>query len=623
MKNPNIFKLILLFILFFYFQACTTDVLPLGENEAIRTYVEFADGTNRGMYDAVTEDKGYPDEDYDATTAMVVNWHRLPEENPEQDARLQYRKIHPSESRWNTSGGESREFWYREERVNRVLLKNLDPGSVYEYMVREDGNVFRFRTMPGNLEERPVKIVMTADHQQPDWPQVAHDNAKIAALQKPDMFIAAGDFVNDEGEVTPENAERWAKYLDILYGVEDGYFLYDKEIDGHLFTDLVIPHLSVLGNHETGKAHHIRWPSCVNTGSSEPGYPLYVAANWMELLFHWPYSSEGFYSEFRPDHPNMDPEQVREGFGKGGFGKLSFSDYLLLVGLDNSQNWEGKPDKGLKDWEGNLITDRWPWYETHYSDVRQDLWLKNLMEPEGKPTAGETYTHILPVWHRGLFGSVRLNMSLKNRAVFKYWLPVLYRNNVKLVKEGHDHMFTRTVPLTITDEQPANTYVEKVYYEPRSWPLTENLSQEYLDDFYAVRTVKDMDTGEIIGWEYDGHYTAYDPEGMIAIGHGGWAAGRRDPEQRGGGNAGLWFVDERKGGEAFGGNEAYHMTTVHVTSDYLTVEAFHPDQLPNFENGIEPLPVHRFRWNVTEEKWKAFDIKSGNWIVYENEPSEK
>ncbi|MCC5905848.1 MAG: fibronectin type III domain-containing protein, partial [Balneolaceae bacterium] len=140
---------------------CDSSESPLGQQEALRTYTEFADGTHRGMFDPATEEKGYPDEDYDATTAMVINWHRMPEEDSELDSRLRYRQVHPSVSSWQTADGESFEFWYREERVNRVVLRGLQPGSVYEYKVREEGEVFRFRTMPSSLDERPLRIVMT------------------------------------------------------------------------------------------------------------------------------------------------------------------------------------------------------------------------------------------------------------------------------------------------------------------------------------------------------------------------------------------------------------------------------------------------------------------------------
>ena len=587
---------------------------PLGQNEALRIYTEFADGSHRGMYDPETDSSGFPDEDYDATTAMVINWHRLPESDSSMDARLRYRMIHPSESEWMSAEGESMEFWYRDERVNRVILTHLNPGSVYEFIVREEGERFRFRTMPSSLEDRPLIIVMTSDHQSPDWNQFAHDNARMAALQKPDMFVVAGDFVNDEGRITPESANRWVTYLDHLYGIEGGYFIYEKEIDGKNFENLIIPHVSVLGNHETGDEHHIRWPADLYT--SNVGYPEYVASNWMQLLFYWPFSSEGFYSEFNPDHPNINPEHAREGFGKGGFGKLSFSDYLLLIGLDNSQNWEGEPETGLKDWEGNLITDRWPWYETHHSEVRQDLWLNNLLEPENGPSAGETYTHILPVWHRGLFGTVRQNMTYKNRALLKYWLPILYRNGVKLMMEGHDHSFTRTIPMQITTERPENTDIEKIQYLPTSWKLPGNLSREYVDRFFSINGLKGTNTDDIIGWEYDGNFITYDPEGMIAIGHGGWAAGRRDPGGRGGGNAGLWFVDEEKGGESFGGEESFHINVVELAADGLTVTALHPDQLPAIENGEEAEPIHTFRWSQPENAWLSYDRDTGEWKAY-------
>lgn len=114
--------------------------------------------------------------------------------------------------------------------------------------------------MPSSLVQRPVKIIITGDHQSPLWTDFAHDNAKMTAQLKPDMFIVNGDFVNCEGHVTLDNATRWALYLDTLYDTETGYFIYDKEIDGNIFTNLVIPHIALLGNHESGDYHHLRRP---------------------------------------------------------------------------------------------------------------------------------------------------------------------------------------------------------------------------------------------------------------------------------------------------------------------------------------------------------------------------
>ena len=585
---------------------------PLGESEALRVYVEFADGTHRGMYDPETGRGGFPDEPYDATTAMVINWHRLPGGQPERDNRLRYRRVHSERSDWLHIQGESFEFWHRPERVHRAILTKLQPNSLYEFQVREGGQVFRFRTMPACLEERSVSIVMTGDHQQPSWSGTTHHLARLTALMKPDMFVVKGDYVNCEGRVTVENAERWARYLDTLYGIADGYFLYDAEIDGQRFENLIIPHVGILGNHETGDQHHIRWPSCVNTGSSSPGYPQFTAANWMELLFHFPYRSEGFYSEFRPDHPNINPERVQEGFGHGGFGKLSFSNYLLLIGLDNSQNWEGAPDRRLRDWQGNLITEKWPWFETHHSDVRQDLWLQDLLEPEDGLAAGERYQYILPFWHRGLFGCSRLQMSLKNRRLMEYWLPILYRNGVRMFGEAHDHQYVRTVPMTITNTQPEGTYVEKVRYEPRSWSLSPDLSTEYLDEFFSVDCLKDEETGQIIGWAYKDHFITYHPQGMRAFGHGGWGAGRATIGARGAGNAGWWFVDPERGGEIITGSRSYHVNRIVLSPRGLVTQAVDVGQWERLELGEEPEWLHHLKWNRLTGDWIDLQADAGS-----------
>jgi hypothetical protein len=601
-KKNNKFLNGFIIILIFLF-GCKSTNERIGQNEAIRIYVEFADGSHRGMYDQETGIGGFIDEPYDATTAMVINWHKLPEKNPTLNAILEYRIEHPAISGWQVAEGDSQEFWHRDELINRVVLKNLNPNSVYAVRVKNEGNIFRFRTMPFSLEERPVKIVIASDHQSPEWNDYAHDNAKMVALIKPDMFLALGDFVNCEGRVIPQNANRWALYLDNLYNTNTGYFIYNAEIDGVLFPNMIIPHVAILGNHETGDKNHIRWPTCVVAGSSNLGFPQFTAANWMELLFHFPFRSEGFYSEFRPNHPNINKTTLQPGFGHGGFGKLSFSNYLLLIALDNSQNWEGNSDKGLYDWQGNPITDTWPWFETHYSDVRQDIWLNNLLEPENGPSAGEIYENIIPVWHRGLFGSARFNMSLKNRAIMEYWLPVLYRNGVKFFAEAHDHLYGRSIPMGISDMQPDNTYLEKVYYQPQSWALTSNLSLSYLDEFYSVNCIKNKNTHEITGWEYKDKYINYHPAGMRAFGYGGWAAGRRDIGHFGAGNAGWWFVDPGKGGEQFSGSQSFHINVIHLTPDGLITEAFDTSQLIKFQNGENPKPIHCLFWDKQKEVW--------------------
>src|SRR5690625_2165743 len=182
----------------------------LGGQEAIREYVEFADGTNRGMVDSDTRQGGLPDEDYDATTAMVINWHTSGENDSSVNGRSEFSKECPDTSAWIQRDGETFEFWPRGEMINRVLLHNLEPNSVYAFRVKEDGKTCRMRTMPGSRDDRPVKMVISSDHQSPGWNKYAHANAEMTALIQPDMFIVIGDFVNCAGKSTRKNADHWA-----------------------------------------------------------------------------------------------------------------------------------------------------------------------------------------------------------------------------------------------------------------------------------------------------------------------------------------------------------------------------------------------------------------------------
>ncbi len=616
----NMFKLIfsIFFIIgnVFFIKAYDPATHKLGENEAIRTYIEFTDGKDRGMYDPETNSKGFPDEDYDATTAMVINWHRMPEKDSLLNTRLKYRMIYPDTLSWAFVNGESFGFWYRSELINRVKLRDLRPNSIYEYQVKEHGISFRFRTMPESLDERTVKIVTAGDHQKYPWTPTAHANAKLIALQQPDMFLSSGDLVSCGGRMNSENAERWATYLDILYNADSGYFIYDMEIDGCVYRNFIIPHVSILGNHELTNLPPIQEPN--NPRKNLQKYPLFVSANWMELLFYWPFRSEGFRNELNFNHPNMDPEHVRAGFGHGGFGALSFSDYLLVVGLDNVLNWEGEPLKGFRDWtDGNKVTDVWSWFEELHSEVRQDLWLSDLMEPEGKKKAGESYKFILPVWHRAFFGTVRPNLELRNRDILKYWLPVLHNNGIKLIIEGHDHCYTRTVPISISFLKPDGTFMDRAYLEVSKHTPSYSFDAEYLTDFYSVNCLRDSISSEITGWEYSGKYVYHDPEGMIAVGHGGWAANRREIGKFSEGNTGTWFVDQEKGGDTFTGREAFHITTIELRNDGFIVDAYCPDQSPDMDKGIISSPFFRFRWDREETQWFKYDFNIGQWVNYD------
>jgi len=324
--------------------------------------------------------------------------------------------------------------------------------------------------------------------------------------------------------------------------------------------------------------------------------------------FYFPFGSEGFNAEFGPDHPNMDKANLVEGFNKGGFGSLSFGDYLLILSLNNIQFWEGAPDNEFLDWQGKPIVETWPWYGDIKCGIRQDQWLEKTMSR--KP-----YTHILPFYHRGLFGGARLNMSHKNRDILKYWLPLFQKHNVRYITEGHDHMYVRTVPFSVSAEQPLDTYMDRVGYEPLSWELT-NVPDDYLNRYFTVNCIRELSTEHIIGWEYDGKYVKSSPEGMIVNGCGGWAAGRRGIGDRQAGNAGWWFVDKDKGGEIIDGQQSYYVTLINLSTSDISVESYHPSELQNIGISGEVKPFSNFRWHMTEKEWQIFNDELNTWTAY-------
>ncbi len=566
--------------------------MSVGTAAVERVYAEFDDGTNRGLPDG----PGRPDEPFDATTAMVLTWHAVPTDDQSADATVRYRRLTPTSGDWTTETGDWRPFWHREERIYRAELRGLRPDAIYELEVSTAAPRVHLHTMPASLTDRSVTIATAADLQQGGFDGVAGRLTDRLAATHPDLFVGGGDYVSENGQPTAGAAARWAAYLDGLYGLPDGRFLLEKTVDGARYPRVIVPHVTVIGNHEIGRENHLRWPSCVATSSAEPGYPTYIPAQWLELLFHWPFRSEGWQSELSADHPNADPA-THAGFGHGGFGKLSFGDYLLLVVLDNNQNWETVPDPELRDWEGNRIVDRWPWFGTHHGAVRQDHWLRTLLEPEDGRSAAERYTHVLPFWHRGLFCTGRPNATIKNREILSAWLPPLVRAGVRLVNEAHEHNYARTVPIGIDEGQPDDARIERVSFEPNTWPVPL-VPDEYHREYYTVECLLEDD--DIVGWCHDEVTATHDPSGLIAAGHGGWGAGRRPIGGRGAGQAGWWFVDESNGGLAIDGETSYHVRTITLDPATITVAEY----LADGSGRVPADPTFRYRTDPAGGPWE-------------------
>lgn len=121
-----------------------------------------------------------------------------------------------------------------------------------------------------------------------------------------------------------------------------------------------------------------------------------------------------------------------------------------------------------------------------------------------------------------------------------------------------------------------------------------------------------MENQGSFGIVYKGNYN-YNQEGMITTGHGGWAAGRRAPGDRGGGNAGLWLVDTEKGEDAFGGEESYHITVVELSTEGLTVSSIRPGLMS--DSSVDDKIV-QFRRTIDSETWEVYDLSETIWHPY-------
>ncbi|HRD55099.1 MAG TPA: metallophosphoesterase family protein [Parachlamydiaceae bacterium] len=124
--------------------------------------------------------------------------------------------------------------------IHHVTLDQLKPNSSYLFKISGNGRLFKFKTMPENLNT-PIRFVEGGD--------VYHGNMAIvekmnrqAAKQNPSFAIIGGDIAyaaDSSHGLFPEEFHRWMKWLTLWKNTmvtEEGF---------------LIPILATLGNHET------------------------------------------------------------------------------------------------------------------------------------------------------------------------------------------------------------------------------------------------------------------------------------------------------------------------------------------------------------------------------------
>jgi len=211
---------------------------------------------------------------------MVVNFHA----DYALKGTLKYRLL--GTEQWQSKIASSESFPFREERVYRTYLNDLDADATYELKFSETGRVYQFKTMPETLN-RPINIVFTGDSRslQP-W---FYDLNNIIGDLEPDLVVGTGDYVADEGELAKSHSDLWVHFIDSIHEP------WTNE-DNHL-----VPFMPAWGNHEASSG----W------SGSQVSHKAYLP-----LLYAFPNNDDAPYE-------------------LEGYGYRQFGDYFTLIFLDS------------------------------------------------------------------------------------------------------------------------------------------------------------------------------------------------------------------------------------------------------------------------------------------------
>lgn len=222
----------------------------------------------------------------DPSTSIIVHYHDYASNRTE--TKLEYRR--KGRAQWLTKTGISVRHPYTGDAstiippeplrlVHTVHLTGLWPDTDYEFRFSESGKIYRFRSMPDNLDETEVRVALGGDlyHIRSEM----QNTMRRVAEQSPHFVVIGGDWAYADG--LEDRMWKW----DHLW--EDWMeYMYDSE--GRL-----IPIIAVIGNHET-----------IGSYRSTRDYSPY------------------FYTYFA--------------FPAKGYGAIDFGNYLSVIALDTEHS---------------------------------------------------------------------------------------------------------------------------------------------------------------------------------------------------------------------------------------------------------------------------------------------
>jgi len=224
----------------------------------------------------------------DPTTTMVVDWHTAPGQRP---LGVVHHRLE-GEEEWIATRASQRRFPFSPRIVHRTQLTKLEPDTMYEFRVGDFERIYKFRTMPTDLNQ-PLVFATGGDTMiRNDATTLKRTNR--VALQYDPAFIAWGGDLSyaDERE---ENVAIWHRWFEAN---RDSLITEEGR---------VVPIVVAIGNHEVRNHYWYRHDGFVPNDAWRRRLSPYF-----HVLFAYP--------------------------GLPGYNTLDFGNYLTLVMLDTDHN---------------------------------------------------------------------------------------------------------------------------------------------------------------------------------------------------------------------------------------------------------------------------------------------
>src|SRR5690606_658547 len=171
----------------------------------------------------------------DPTSTMSINWHTL--ERMSNDS-IYYRM--KGDSVWISRPSDKKHFPFSERLVCNVNLKNLNADAQYEFKVGHLEEIYWFKTMPTEIQDKSVVFAIGGDTYDRDLNAPRHmwmERMNRAALDyNPDFIVWGGDLAYADGR--EDQIWRWYGWFD---AVRNSLIRPDGK---------VIPIIVAIGNHE-------------------------------------------------------------------------------------------------------------------------------------------------------------------------------------------------------------------------------------------------------------------------------------------------------------------------------------------------------------------------------------